>query len=274
MIRIGVFARISQAPVSTLRYYDQIGLLEAAYTDTHTGYRYYTLDQLPRLRRILALKEMGLSLDEIRRLLEEDLTLVELRGMLRLKQGELRQRVQEATERLARLEHWLRQIEQEEAMPTYEVVVKTVGPMQVLSIRDVVPDYPDQAALWDELDDFIGRQKIPVRPPGVTVYHREEPEIEVEVCLQVADGDRAREPSDGGRVRYHELPGIEAAVSTIHSGPLNAIGEGYQAVVQWVERQEYRISGPVREVYLRGPQAHSQTDPGVMVEIQAPVEKR
>jgi len=273
MIRIGIFSRISQVPVSTLRYYDDIGLLEPAHIDTTSGYRYYTMEQLARLQRIMALKEMGLSLEEIHKLLEDDLSLPELHGMLRLKQVELRQRLQAETERLVRLENWLTQIEQEEAMPAYEVVTKKVEPMQVLSIRDVISDYPNQGALWDELDSYLEQNRIYVQPPGVTVYHQEEPEIDVEVCLQVKEPAEAARAPRQSRVQLRELPGIENAASTIHNGPLKSIGDGYKALVSWIERQGYRISGPLREVYLRGPEAHSQTDPGVMVEIQAPVTK-
>jgi DNA-binding transcriptional MerR regulator len=273
MIRIGILARISQVPVSTLRYYDDIGLLKAAHTDEFSGYRYYSMEQLAQLQRITALKEMGLSLDEIRTLLEDDLSLDELRGMLRLKQAELHQRVQEESQRLARLENWLIQIEQEQAMPEYEVVIKQVEPMQVLSIRDLIPDYPDQGALWDELDNYLELHRIRVQPPGMSIYHQEEPEIEVEVCIPVKEPAKAAAASGQGRVRLHELEGIAQAASTIHRGPLNRIGEGYKALVGWIESQGYSISGPLREVYLRGPEAHSQTDPGVMVEIQAPVTK-
>jgi len=273
MIRIGIFSRISQVPVSTLRYYDSVGLLKAASVDEFTGYRYYTMDQLPRLYRILALKEMGLSLGEIQRMLEEDLPAAEMRGMLRIKQAELRQQLQEGAERLKRLENWLRQIEQEETMPEYEVIVKKVEPMDVLSIRGVIPNYPDQGALWDELDAYLERHKIHVRPHGVTVYHREEPEIDVEVCIPVQDPAAAAGAPLEGRVQFGELAGIETAASTIHSGPLKEIGDGYRALMGWIERQGYRVAGPLREVYLRGPEAHSQTDPQVMVEIQAPVAK-
>ena len=165
MIRIGIFSRISQVPVSTLRYYDAVGLMKAAYIDNYTGYRYYTIDQLSRIHRILALKEMGLSLEEIQKMLEEALPMTELRGMLRLKQAELRQQLQEETERLNRLENWLNQIEQEESMPEYEVIVKKVEPISVFSIRDVIPDYPDQGALWDELNAAPPRSHLSPHSP-------------------------------------------------------------------------------------------------------------
>lgn len=273
MFRIGTFSRISQVPVSTLRYYDNVGLLKAAKIDPFTGYRYYTVDQLSQLHRILALKEMGLSLEEIRKMLEQELSLPELRGMLRLKQAELRQHLQEETERLQRLQNWLARIEQEETMPEYEVIVKKVDSMPVLAVRDIIANYPDQGALWDELDAYLERHKVYVEPPGVTVYHQEEPQIDVEVCLQVSNPSSVAGSPAEGRVQFHELPGIETAAATIYSGSLNRISDGYRALVSWIENHGYQICGPLREVYLRGPEAHSQTDPGVMVELQAPVMK-
>ena len=66
MFRIGEFAQIAQVSGRQLRFYDQLGLLQPAHIDAQTGYRYYSIRQLPRLNSILALKELGLSLDRIR----------------------------------------------------------------------------------------------------------------------------------------------------------------------------------------------------------------
>ena len=81
MFTIGEFARLGGVSVRTLRHYDEIGLLRPATVDPDTGYRGYSADQLGRLNRIIALKELGLSLTQARRLLD-GITLEELRGML------------------------------------------------------------------------------------------------------------------------------------------------------------------------------------------------
>jgi DNA-binding transcriptional MerR regulator len=65
MIKIGDFSKLSQATVKALRLYDEMGLLKPARVDNFTGYRYYSADQLPRLNRILALKDLGFSLEQI-----------------------------------------------------------------------------------------------------------------------------------------------------------------------------------------------------------------
>jgi DNA-binding transcriptional MerR regulator len=140
-LKIGNFARIGQVTVQTLRHYDDLGLLKPSEVDVLSGYRYYMLDQLPRLHRILALKDLGFSLEQIARLLEDDLPPAELRGMLRLKQAELHQQVDEGLDRLERLEARLSLIEHEAQQPDYEVVIKSVEPLTIASVRGVIPSY-------------------------------------------------------------------------------------------------------------------------------------
>jgi len=85
MFRIGDFSKISQVPISQLRYYDEIGLFQPAEIDRKTGYRYYNATQLPKLNRIIALKELGLSLDQVGPMIQDDVVVDEIRGMLALK---------------------------------------------------------------------------------------------------------------------------------------------------------------------------------------------
>ena len=144
MLRIGEFSRIGQVTVKTLRFYDAMGLLEPHKIDPINGYRYYGFDQLPRLNRILALKGLGLTLEQIKLLLNDDLPAEQLRGMLRLKQVEIQQKMDQEKERLARVEARLKMIEQENKMPNYEIVIKEINPIQVASIRETIPSYPEQ----------------------------------------------------------------------------------------------------------------------------------
>ena len=97
--------------MSTLRYYDERALLKPSQVDRFTGYRYYATEQLQRLNRILALKELGLSLDQIGQMLEGDVSAAELRGMLRLRHAELENQMQDAHAQLDRVAARLRQIE-------------------------------------------------------------------------------------------------------------------------------------------------------------------
>jgi len=113
ILKIGEFARVTQVSLATLRHYEKVGLLEPAVHDPDTGYRYYSLDQLPRMNRLLALKELGFSLEQIAQLLEVDLSLEQLRGMFTLKQAQMQLTIDAEWARLTRITARLRQIEAE-----------------------------------------------------------------------------------------------------------------------------------------------------------------
>lgn len=270
MFKIGEFSKLSQVPVKTLRYYDEIGLLKPAEVDRFTSYRYYSADQLPRLNRILALKDLGLSLAQVAQLLDGDLPPQQIRGMLRLKQVEAHQRVEEQQARLARVEWRLKQIEQEGVMSTQEVVLKGVPAMMVASVRDIIPTYSDIGQLYGEVFAYLGRHRVSPAGPPLALYHEDEyreRDVDAEAAVPVAGSL----PS-GDRVTVHELPPVEEMACIVHQGSYDTVGEGYTQLMAWIEAQGYRISGPNREVYVKGPGAdHEPSD--YVTEIQFPVEK-
>lgn len=93
MFRIGEFSKIAQVSGRLLRYYDEIGLLTPEVTDSETGYRYYSARQLPQLNRILVLKELGLSLEQIAQFLKQGTSVDEMRSMLALRKAQIEQAV-------------------------------------------------------------------------------------------------------------------------------------------------------------------------------------
>jgi DNA-binding transcriptional MerR regulator len=273
MLRIGDFSRISRVSVQTLRYYDDLGLLKPDAVDRFTGYRYYSFDQLPRLHRILALKDLGLTLEEVARLLQDEPSTEQLMGMLRLKETELKERVDEELTRLDRVRARLRQLDKEQIMPNYEVVLKKIDPLRVAGVRGRIPAYSEQRPLWSELENFLDAKKIARGGACLTLYHSEEPDVDAEVCEPVA-----KEFPAGGRVTCHTLPEVAQAACVVHHGPLAAIGGAYEFIAKWIEANGYECIGPVREVYLRAADADgsgaSQTDPNTVTEIQYEVRKK
>lgn len=270
MFRIGDFSKLSRVSVKTLRYYDQVGLLKPARVDRFTNYRYYSVEQFHRLNRILALKDMGFSLEQIVRLLDEGLPPAQLRGMLRMKQAEVLQKVQEEQDRLTRVEARLKQIEEEGIMSAYDVVIKKTETLYVASIRDTVPAYDQQGTLWGELSAYLAEQGSKWMGPPVTVYHDteyRESDVDVEVCAPV-------EPPVSGneRVIVKQLPGVEAMACVVHHGSYSkGFHEAYGSLMSWIESNGYRIVGPNREIYLKG--GDDPDDTSYVTEIQFPVEK-
>ncbi|MBN1451434.1 MAG: MerR family transcriptional regulator [Anaerolineales bacterium] len=268
-LKIGNFARVGQVTIQTLRHYDDLGLLKPSQVDTLSGYRYYVLDQLPRLHRILALKDLGFSLEQIAHLLEDDLPPAELRGMLRLKHSELRQQVDEGLDRLERLEARLSLIEQEARQPNYEVVIKPVEPLQVASVRGVIPSYWDEGPLWGELFQQLRQANINASGPYLSLYHSGEPEIDVEACAPLPLG-----VTEIQGLPVRTLPAVSNMASTLHQGSFSGLAGAYAALLKWIDINGYRVTGPDRAIYLRLPEAgQSRQDPNAITEMQVPVSK-
>ena len=152
MLKIRDFARLAEVSMTTLRYYDEIGLLKPMHVDPETGYRFYTMDQLPYLHRILAFKELGLELTQIVEILDEGISPLALQGMLRLRQAQLHQQIQTQQEQLVRIEARLRSLEQGGSLPVYEVVLKAVKPITGVSLYLTTTDLGDQAHWGDAID--------------------------------------------------------------------------------------------------------------------------
>lgn len=152
-------------------------------------------------------------------------------------------------------------------MPNYDIVMKSVDPMLAATFRDVIPSYPEQGHLWDELESFLNHHKI--EPTGLcfTIYYTEEPDIDTQVCEPIASSI----PADS-KVKAHQIPGVASMATVIHKGSFLTIGEAYAAILKWIEANNYEINGPPREVYLRPASNGSQTDPQTVTEIQFPVE--
>jgi DNA-binding transcriptional MerR regulator len=270
MFRIGDFSKLSRVSVKTLRYYDQVGLLKPARVDRFTNYRYYSVEHFHRLNRILALKDMGFSLEQIVRLLDEGLPPAQLRGMLRMKQAEVQQKVQEEQDRLTRVEARLKQIEEEGIMSAHDVVIKKAETLDVASIRDTVPAYDQQGTLWGELSAYLAEQGGQMDGTTGDCLPRYRVPRERRGCRGLRPGGA---PVPGNeRVIVKQLPGVEAMACVVHHGSYsNGFHEAYGNLMSWIEANGYRIVGPNREIYLKG--GDDPDDGSYVTEIQFPVEK-
>lgn len=168
MYGIGTVARLAQVSARTLRYYDELGLLRPRWVDPDTGYRWYAAEQLGRLHRILALRDLGVRLAEIGVLLDDDLSVEELRGILLLRRAEAHDRVATEMERLARVEARLHQME-DTRMSTYDVIVKRVEREWVIAASEELVGLGDIAAahgrLWPRLHAALEAHGVAFTPP-------------------------------------------------------------------------------------------------------------
>ncbi len=268
MFRIGDFAKLNRVTVTALRHYDAIGLLQPEKIDTFTGYRYYSAEQMPRLNRILALKEFGFSLDEIALVLGGKADTDPLKVLLKLKHNEIEDKIQAEQSRLAKLETFMKIYEQEDFIMEYDIVLKRIEPMKVAAVRDFIPSYSEQGHLWEELGAYIRGKGVKIVPPCMVIYYDsgyKEDKVDAEIIEPIA-GDM--EGNDRIKVRY--LEGVEQMACVIHKGSYQTISLAYTALSKWIQENGYTISGPQRELYLKG-EWDSKSPDEYITEIQIPV---
>lgn len=282
MFKIGDFSRLAQVSVRMLRHYDKLGLLTPSYTDKFTGYRYYTIDQLARLNRILALNGLGLTLQAIADLLGDgnEMPVDQLRGMLVLRQKELERELADKRWQLASVEARLHQIEQENDPDPYEVVVKSLEPLPVASIRLVSPTVQEVGyycnTLYGQLYRALHNHGIEALTPEVTYYHNDEysdTNIDMEVATAISGAALANAPADDA-VQFRTVPGCDLAASLIFEGTFEAVVAPIQALLRWIGMHKHVPAGPLRELHLSGP-AHDETAAkraANVIELQVPIE--
>src|SRR5262245_243508 len=170
MFRIGEFAQIAQVSTRQLRFYDQLGLLQPAHADPQTGYRYYSIRQLPRLNCILALKDLGLTLEQIGPLLEDELSPAELRAMLTIKRAQLEQSLRAEEARLRHIESRIAQIDRQGSISGYDVVTKAVAATPFLALRCSCEDMDEAARMVRTIAQEGARQiRAPLRDKLIVV---------------------------------------------------------------------------------------------------------
>lgn len=275
MFRIGEFSLIAQVSGRLLRYYDEIGLLSPEYTDPQTGYRYYNAGQLPRLNRILVLKELGLGLDQIARLLGQDTSSEEIRGMLLLRKAQIAQAMQDDLAQLQLVEARLDQLDAFGQTPILDVVVKAIPPQRYLALREVFADVAAVRRLVVQMTAIAPHKMSPSSLGQVAfVIHSRmfDPDaLDFEVgYLLTGKSPAAIQLSEERVLTVHDLPAVEMMATLVHAGRLSDIHRSYGLLGTWVEQQQWQIVGQGRQILLQLPQP-GQDD--AVIELQLPVSK-
>ncbi|MGW7349785.1 MerR family transcriptional regulator [Streptomyces sp. NPDC054784] len=285
MFTIGDFARHGRVSVRMLRHYDALGLLRPAHVDQDTRYRYYGAEQLARLNRVIALKELGFSLQQVASILDDRVSAEELRGMLRLRRAELESAVAESTARLSRVEARLRTIESEGTMPADDVVLKSLPAERLAELTATAAGFVPQdigpvigplfAELCRRLDAVgavprgLGLARYEDAPPGEG--ERGAVVVHAGLAISADDARLLRDATggtqDAGGVRVVELPAVERAATIVHRGSMDEVLTTVQALARWVDANGHRSTGHARELTLSCPADSDQW----VTELQQPL---
>lgn len=257
MYGIGQFAQLAAVSVRTLRHYDDVGLLTPGAVDPQTGYRSYHAKQLRLLNRILALKDLGFSLGEITRTIEQGVSNDELAGMLRLRRTEAEQRLADDERRLSRVAARITLLQGASTMSDLEtsVVVKPLEAVTVAICSEPADGFDAEFApifgrLYPTL--FAELDRAGVAPQGNTygLYdQRDDGTIDVIAGVVVASDAVV----DSSSVTIRHLPAAGRAATLVHAGTMERITMSYDMLDRWMQEAGEQPVGLSREVYLDCP---------------------
>lgn len=273
MFQIGEFSRIATVTIETLRHYDAIGLFKPAKVDPFTGYRYYKADQLQKLHQILSLKDIGLSLEEIKQILYENPTTETMRDMLNAQLASTEKIIDEAQRRHKRLIARLQSLEDTTA-PSYDVNVKSVQTLTIATIRETIPTIAQIPQRWNALfttiAEWANANKLSIGFP-MALYHDEgytSTQIDTE-CAFILHGQNIPEPKQPILIRQLDaIPQVASVVVAGFQHKVDGLKPAYIALGQWVANNGYHITAAPREIYYGSPQTGDFT-----AEIQFPITK-
>lgn len=273
MFKIGEFSRLVRVSARMLRHYEKCGLLCPAEIDAFTGYRYYSAGQIPLLRRIVAFRDMGFSIPEIGDIMQrfDDEPYMERACLEKARQ--LEAAIADGHERLCRLHAFKDIMKKERYEMTYTVEIKELPKMNVLALRDIIPNYGEEGLLWQRLGGHMAANGVVPAADvcGYSIFWDEEykeQNVDVEVALPVD-----KPAAGGGGIVYRAMEAVPQAAAVQFSGPYDGFGAAAEKLAAWVEANGYEFTGPMRSVTIRGP--HNEQNPdNYLTELQTPVRKK
>ena len=270
MYRIGEFSKLTKTTIKALRYYDDVGLLKPEEIDKFTGYRFYTTNQLVELHRIQSLRQIGLSIDEIKLIISGK---AKSQRILEKRKAEILVGLAYEQDQLSRIEFILSGKEEENFM-SYQAIIKELPECIVYSKKMTVPNYN----AYFEVIPVIGEQLVAKYPDlkcSVPEYcfityldgEYKEKDINVEFCEAV---DKMM--PDFEDIVFKKIESVQA-VSVMHKGNYAGLSQAYAFVFKWIEENGYTVTSYPRESHIDGIW-NKENEEDWLTELQIPVVKK
>lgn len=266
MYKIGDFSVLAKTTIKTLRYYEKEELLIPKKVDEVTGYRYYDSSQLLCLSKIVSLRQLGISIEIIRKILSLE---IPLQDILRARKKEVEQEIFLRTEILSKIKFLL-----EEREMKYEVIVKEIPAYTIYYKEGRIQRFSD-------LTEFIvsSGEECKKLNPSITclepdycyVSYLDKPfkDHDMKVRYAQAVNERGKENEN---IHFEKLKPVEA-VCIYHKGAYEGLTDAYAYVMRWIEENGYEITECPRERYIDGMWNCSKIEDW-LTEIEVPIRKR
>jgi DNA-binding transcriptional MerR regulator/DNA gyrase inhibitor GyrI len=284
MFKIGEFSKLVRVSARMLRHYDKCGLLRPAEIDRFTGYRMYSAEQIPLLMRIVTLRDMGFGIEEI----EETLPYYDNAEFMQKSLERKAQAINDiiATEqyKLDKIAAMSGNIRKEIDRMVYEVELKEIPTIKVISLREIVPSFEDEIGQWEKMWAFVKQNGIDCKKTGYSIYHDDEykdEDVDMEIAVPVSGlGENkpwsdASYPARAGNLDgfvYKELEAIPLAATIQFPGPYDNYNKAMEKLAAWIGQNGYEFAGFIRGHGIVMPDENVAFEDS-LTELQVPVRK-
>lgn len=262
MLKIGEFSKVAKTTIKTLRYYDDIGLFRPSFVDDN-GYRYYELEQLKDLLKIMELRSLDLPIEDILEIFDGGDEKRILAEHVKYLEGEKKKKASQITS-LKRI------LKGAKTTMEFKSTIKTIEENIVYFRHGVI-------ASMENMFDFVlatgaacGKLNPNLKCKNycyVTYTAGEYKEKDIE--LEYVEAVEAR-GVEGEGVQFRVDPSIKALCVEV-KGPYSNLAAGYEFGLNEIKEKNLKIAGPIREVYINGCwDKESESD--YLTEIQIPIE--
>ncbi|GAA0180167.1 MerR family transcriptional regulator [Clostridium sediminicola] len=274
MLSIGEFSKICEVSTKTLRYYDEIGLINPDDINPENGYRYYSIRQLKKMLFINRLKSYHFSLEEIRTILEleEDESEEKLCSVLNRKRMEIQEKLKAFEYTLKQMSKDISNLEKGIPIMSYvdNIEVKLVETQltNIVSMRQMMSSYDCIAGYgkyFSRLYEKIATEKLTLLGTPMTIYHSIEYNpvgYDTEFAIPIVENIKGTRNLHGGLCAKAVLKGSYSELTSV-----------YAKLREWVEDEGYELVKSPYEIYVTNPyQATVPED--IVTEVYFPVKKK
>ncbi|MCL2198384.1 MAG: MerR family transcriptional regulator [Defluviitaleaceae bacterium] len=270
MFKIGEFSKLVRVSARMLRHYDKCGLLRPAEIDRFTGYRMYSAEQIPLLMRVVTLRDMGFGIEEIEETLPYYDNAEFMKKVLERKAQAISDIIATEQYKLDKITAMSGNIQKEIDRMFYEIELKEIPVIKVISLREIVPSFEDEIGQWEKMWAFVKQNGIDYKKTGYSIYHDDEykdEDVDMEIAVPVSG---LGENKDG--FVYKELEAIPLAATIQFPGPYDNYNKAMEKLAVWIEQNGYEFAGLIRGHGIVMPDENVSFE-NSLTELQVPVRK-
>lgn len=270
-LSIGEFARLRNITTETLRHYDRIGLLKPIKVDSKTGYRYYSILQYEEVGTIKELRQLGMSIDEIKKYFNNR-NLKQSVNILKDKHDELRNRIKELQQLEESISEKIKHLEGISKVSNFEdIVIEEIKEREIITFDKSIKNEIDLSYACLELENLL-KEIAPIVASNRfgTIIRKNDIELNkhtesLVMFLFIKDKEHINEDY------IKKIPkGTYACM--YYKGSIWDIEVNLKKMIEYIEKEGYRVCGDILQIVQIDISVTDKKEE-VLYEMQIPIKK-